>query len=79
MCAMYLKNELEEYPNSFETLKTFLAGVDSAEKFFDETKTYAPERDFELCMALDAFDFVLRAHPESEGIVRLEKIKVVAA
>ena len=38
MCAMYLKNELEDYPNSFKTLKTFLAGVDSAEKFFDETK-----------------------------------------
>ena len=79
MCAMYIKNELEDYPNSFKTLKTFLAGVDSAEKFFDETKDYAPERDFELCMALDAFDFVLRAHPESDGVVRLEKIKVIAS
>jgi 2-phosphosulfolactate phosphatase len=78
MCAMYIKNELEDYPNSFKTLKTFLAGVDSAEKFFDETKDYAPERDFELCMALDAFDFVLRATPESDGVVRLEKIKAIA-
>ncbi|MDD3313619.1 2-phosphosulfolactate phosphatase [Pseudodesulfovibrio sp.] len=38
MCAMYIKNELDGYPNSFETLRKFLAGVDSAEKFFDETK-----------------------------------------
>lgn len=74
MCAMYIKNELEEYPNSFETLKTFLAGVDSARKFFDETKTYAPERDFELCMDLDRFDFVLRAQPLESGVVRLEKL-----
>lgn len=79
MCAMYIKNELEDYPNSFETLKKFLAGVDSAEKFFDESKDYAPERDFELCLTLDAFDFVLQAHPEADGVVRLEKIKVDAA
>jgi len=74
MCAMYLKNELEDYPNSFVTLKKFLAGVDSAEKFFDETKEYAPERDFELCMELDRFDFVLQAIPRQDGSVRLKKI-----
>jgi len=76
MCAMYIKNELDGYPNSFETLRKFLAGVDSAEKFFDETKDYAPERDFELCMNLSAFDFVLRARSEGQGVLRLEKITV---
>lgn len=76
MCAMYIKNELEGYPNSFETLKTFLAGVDSAEKFFDESKDFAPERDFELCMNLDRFDFVLRATSRSDGGVRLERMPV---
>jgi len=76
MCAMYLKNELEDYPNSFDTLKKFLAGVDSAEKFFDESKDYAPERDFDLCLTLDRFDFVLQAVPRNDGSVRLEKITV---
>lgn len=79
MCAMYLKNALEDYPNSFETLKTFLAGVDSAMKFFDDSKDYAPEKDFELCMNLDRFDFVLKAHANPSGGVRLEKIKVSPA
>lgn len=79
MCAMYLKNELEGYPNSFETLKTFLSNVDSAEKFFDDSKEYAPERDFELCMALDQFDFVLRATPRDDGAVRLDKVTVATA
>jgi 2-phosphosulfolactate phosphatase len=74
MCAMYLKNALEDYPNSFETLRTFLAQVESAAKFFDPEKTYAPERDFELCMALDRFDFVLRASPFADGAVRLERV-----
>jgi len=76
MCAMYIKNQLEDYPNSFETLKTFLSKVDSAEKFFDESKDYAPERDFDLCMALDRFDFVLKAEQNPAGGVRLEKITV---
>lgn len=79
MCAMYIKNELEEYPNSFKTLKKFLAGVDSAEKFFDAEKTYAPEKDFELCLDLDRFDFVLGASPNEDGSVRLRKITVAAA
>jgi len=76
MCAMYIKNELEEYPNSFKTLKSFLAGVDSAEKFFDEAREDAPEQDFELCMALDRFDFVLCAEPVSGGGMELKKINV---
>ncbi|QJB54905.1 2-phosphosulfolactate phosphatase [Pseudodesulfovibrio sp. zrk46] len=79
MCAMYIKNELEDYPNSFETLKKFLAGVDSAEKFFDESKDFAPERDFELCLDLDRFDFVLKATPREDGAVRLEKVTVLTA
>ena len=74
MCAMFIKNEVEDYPNSFKTLKTFLRGVDSAEKFFDEARTDCPEEDFELCMDLNRFDFVLRAEPIPGG-VRLNKIK----
>lgn len=31
-----------------------------AHKFFDPAATWAPERDFELCTALDRFDFVLQ-------------------
>lgn len=73
MCAMYVKNEIEDYPNSIETLKTFLAGVDSAEKFFDETRTDAPEEDYDLCMELDRFDFAVRATRQGDGVMVLEK------
>ncbi|MBI9079774.1 MAG: 2-phosphosulfolactate phosphatase [Pseudodesulfovibrio sp.] len=76
MCAMFIKNELEGYPNSFETLKNFLATVDSAQKFFGVDNDYAPERDFELCMDLNRFDFVLKAQTNPGGGVRLERIKV---
>ena len=75
MCAMYIKNEIEEYPNSIETLRTFLRGVDSAAKFFDETRYDCPEEDFDLCMDLDRFDFVLKGEPV-EGGVRMVKASV---
>lgn len=76
MCAMYIKNELEDYPNSFKTLRSFLADVDSAQKFFDDDRLDAPESDFDLCMDLDRFDFVLKAEIVREGCARLQKIKV---
>lgn len=77
MCAIYIKNELEGYPNSFETIRSFLAKVDSAEMFFDESRIDAPERDFELCMDIDRFDFVLRGGQRLEGGgMALEKINV---
>lgn len=76
MCAMFIKNEVEEYPNSFATLKKFLATIPSAAKFFDPAADYAPERDFELCMELDRFSYVLKADPVDEDTVRLVRIDV---
>ncbi|WP_207259775.1 2-phosphosulfolactate phosphatase [Desulfovibrio sp. Huiquan2017] len=75
MCAMYIKNEIEEYPNSFKTLKNFLRDVDTAAKFFDETRDDCPEADFDLCMDLDRFDFVLKGEPVDGG-VRLNRVAV---
>lgn len=37
-----------------------LRAAPSARKFFDPACDWAPQRDFELCTQLDAFDFVLR-------------------
>lgn len=79
MCAMYLKNELEDYPNSFDTLRSFLADVDSAAMFRDETRVDAPESDFDLCMELDRFDFVLRGERLENGGMALRKIPVEQA
>lgn len=76
MCAMYIKNELENYPNSFETLKKAVRAIPSAQKFFTEETDFAPEEDFELCMSVDEFDFVLEARAHLDGVMRLERIDV---
>lgn len=70
LCAMYLKNELEGVPNTMEAIRSFLRNTPSAEIFFGDT-AIVPETDFELCLALDAFDFVLRARRSPEGFVEL--------
>lgn len=52
-----------------------LRAAPAAAKFFDPAATWAPEADFELCAALDRFDFVLRlGAPDAEGVRALERI-----
>ncbi|HXQ30622.1 MAG TPA: 2-phosphosulfolactate phosphatase [Steroidobacteraceae bacterium] len=52
-----------------------LRGAPAAAQFFDPAATWAPERDFELCLAIDRFDFVLKlAPPDAEGLRALERI-----
>ena len=52
-----------------------LRGAASAQKFFDPACDWAPQRDFELCTQVDAFDFVLRL--ERDGApARLKRIEV---
>jgi len=45
---------------SVQDVRRRLAQASSAVKFFDPACTWAPQRDFELCTQLDAFEFVLR-------------------
>lgn len=76
LLAKYLKNELEDQPNDFDKIIAHLRNYDSAQKFFDPEMDWAPERDFELCMNLNRFDFVLRAEAEEDELVVLRKIPV---
>lgn len=76
LCAEYIKNALENKPNDFSRIVKYLRGYISAQKFFDPAKDWAPERDFELCLSLDKFDFVLKAETYDEDQFFLKKIKV---
>lgn len=47
----------------------------AAANFFDPLASWAPERDFQLCLAIDRFDFVLSlGPPDAEGLRALERI-----
>jgi 2-phosphosulfolactate phosphatase len=74
LCAEYLAGLVSGERMAFDPIREHLRGIESAAKFFDPAATQAPERDFELCTAIDAFDFVLACQRDSNGLRRLVKI-----
>ena len=60
LCAQLLEQRLAGEAPSVTDVSQRLRGADSAAMFFDPACDWAPQRDFELCTQVDAFDFVLR-------------------
>lgn len=60
LCAELLAARLEgrDYPTG--DLRERLRAAPAAAKFFDPAADWAPELDFELCTAVDCFEFVLK-------------------
>jgi 2-phosphosulfolactate phosphatase len=75
LCAQLLQQRLAGETPSVADLSQRLRGADSAAMFFDPACDWAPERDFELCTQVDAFDFVLRLE-RSEVPPCLQRIEV---
>lgn len=78
-CAEYLKNELEGRPNDFPGIVRFLRDESKTGSFLDlagaSAHASAPPEDFDRCLALNRFDFVLRAEPYGEGLRSLRRIE----
>lgn len=75
LCAEFIKNELERMPNNFEKMvETIRKGTGS--RFFDaEKQDWSPQPDFDLCLALNRFNFVLKV--ENNGTQNyLRKIEI---
>lgn len=76
LCAEYIKNAIENKSNNFPEIVEYLRHYSSARKFFDPEKDWAPERDFDLCMSLNKFSFVLKVEPHDEKKVILKRIEM---
>ena len=73
-CAKFIKDRLKDKsPLKFEKIKLELKKGEGA-KFFDKNKPWFKERDFQLCMQLNQFDFVLKAITGGEGEIYLKKL-----
>jgi 2-phosphosulfolactate phosphatase len=75
LCAEYIRNELKGLPNDFSKMKEIIR-KGSGRRFFEaEKQEWAPREDFELCLDLNRFDFVLKV--EKQGSYNyLQKIPV---
>jgi len=75
LCAEYIKNKLEGRQNDFNRYIEIIR-IGSGKRFFDKQKQdWAPSSDFDLCMKLNLFDFVLKIK-NGKSFSYLEKIPV---
>lgn len=72
-CAEYLRDRLQGRTPPFQPIRDSLRECDAAAKFFDPLMDWAPERDFDLCVDLNRFSFVLCMAPDQDGRICLRR------
>lgn len=78
LCAIYLKNALQGVDNDFDQIVQQLK-IGSGQRFFvSESQSWAPSRDFDLCLTENKFDFILKVFPyqKEKEVLCLKKIMV---
>ena len=75
LLAVYIKNELEGKPNDYPAMVEQIREGDGARFFALEKQEWAPTADFDLCLSLNRFDFVLKVEQENE-VNYLKKVTV---
>jgi 2-phosphosulfolactate phosphatase len=75
LLAVYIKNELEGVSNDFPAMVEQIRTGDGARFFAPEKQEWAPMADFDLCLSLNRFNFVLKVENEN-GLNYLQKISL---
>lgn len=71
-CAEYIRNELIGKHTDFENMVKLLR-IGSGKRLLDpDNQLHSPARDFELCLALNRFDFAIKVN-RSKNPIELEK------
>lgn len=73
LCAVYLKNCLEGVPSDLEAMRSQIRLGSGARFFAAESQSWAPKEDFDLCLDVNRFDFVLRTYRQGADTL-LERI-----
>ncbi len=73
-CAQYIKNKLENKLVNFNEMYNILK-LGSGKRFLNpENQIHAPSSDFNLCLNLNAFDFILKVEKPDNSSLFLKKI-----
>ncbi|MDD4107319.1 MAG: 2-phosphosulfolactate phosphatase [Prolixibacteraceae bacterium] len=68
LCAEYIKNELEGRSNDFNKYVEIIRKGSGKRFFRPESQEWAPSSDFDLCLKLNHFDFVLKVMHDHSGM-----------
>ncbi len=74
LCAEYLESLLSGKPFEIDQVKTTLRKSPCSDRFFDPAKPWSPPSDFDFCLEVDRFNFVIQAQPNTDGTVTLTPI-----
>lgn len=75
LCAEWIKNELEGIPNNFDKMVEIIRNGSGARFFDSEKQSWSPKADFDLCLNLNRFGFVLKVE-EDCGVKYLKQIRI---
>ena len=75
--AIYISNELRNKPNNFQHMKESLRAPEFSSWFFDPAITSHPLEDFDLCLSLNRFNFILVAESNTDGFLYLKKVSTI--
>jgi len=75
LCAEFIKNELENKPNNFSKMIEIIRMGSGARFFESQKQEWAPKEDFDMCLNLNRFNFVLKAEKNSR-MFYLRKIEM---
>jgi 2-phosphosulfolactate phosphatase len=75
LCAQFIKNELEGFANSFDEMVEIIRNGSGARFFDTEKQSWSPKADFDLCLNLNRFGFVLKVE-EDCGVNYLKQIRI---
>jgi 2-phosphosulfolactate phosphatase len=65
-CAQFIKNELEGVANNFDEMVEIIRKGSGARFFGSEKQSWSPKADFDLCLNLNRFGFVLKVEKEGD-------------
>lgn len=74
-CAEYIKACLEGHEAPFEEMKRMIRETSGRRLFEPQNQEFSPSTDFDYCLDLGRFDFVLKVE-EVGGLIKLKKIAV---
>lgn len=73
-CARYISNELKGLDSNFDAWVEEIRRTSGRRFFLEENQAHAPATDFDLCLRLNRYDFILKAIKIAEDRYELLKI-----
>ena len=74
LCAEYFESLLLEKEFDETSIKPELQVSSFSQRFFDVLQPWNPESDFDLCLALNRFNFAVSATRDNENILSLNQL-----